>query len=89
MRTFDALQEEIDQLMDLDESGLFTWCRHGHVNMAGIDPVELASVYASRIVEFHLKTASWKIVAVQKGQYRNAKVTPTKEAHLLRIGKGE
>lgn len=27
----------------------------GHITMAGMDPVELARVYASRIVEFHLK----------------------------------
>src|SRR5437879_11596594 len=27
----------------------------GHITMAGIDPVELARAYSSRIIEFHLK----------------------------------
>ena len=49
-------RKEIDQLMDLtDPNHVYLVLDTGHINMAGIDPVELASVYTSRIVEFHLK----------------------------------
>ena len=49
-------RQEIDQLMDLtDPNHVYLVLDTGHINMAGIDPVELASVYASRVVEFHLK----------------------------------
>ena len=49
-------RKEIDQLMDLtDPNHVYLVLDTGHINMAGIDPVELTSVYANRIVEFHLK----------------------------------
>jgi sugar phosphate isomerase/epimerase len=52
------LQErsEIDRLMDLtDPRHVWLVLDTGHITMAGIDPVELARTYLSRIVEFHLK----------------------------------
>ena len=49
-------RKEIDRLMELtDPNHVYLVLDTGHINMAGIDPVELASVYTSRIVEFHLK----------------------------------
>lgn len=49
-------RKEIDQLMDLtDPRHVYMVLDTGHINMAGIDPVELTKVYAGRIVEFHLK----------------------------------
>jgi len=49
-------RKEIDRLMDsTDPNHVYLVLDTGHINMAGIDPVELTSAYASRIVEFHLK----------------------------------
>ena len=47
---------EIDRLMELtDPRHVFLVLDTGHITMAGIDPVELARAYVSRIVEFHMK----------------------------------
>jgi inosose dehydratase len=49
-------RKEIDQLMDLtDPRHVYFVLDTGHINMAGIDPVELTRVYVDRIIEFHLK----------------------------------
>ena len=47
---------EIDSLMErTDPKHVYLVLDTGHVTMAGIDPVELARAYVSRIVEFHMK----------------------------------
>ena len=49
-------RQEIDSLMELtDPKHVYLVLDTGHVTMAGIDPVELARAYVSRIVEFHMK----------------------------------
>jgi sugar phosphate isomerase/epimerase len=49
-------RKEIDQLMDsTDPRHVYMVLDTGHINMAGIDPVELTKAYVDRIVEFHMK----------------------------------
>lgn len=49
-------RKEIDRLMELtDPRHVYMVLDTGHINMAGIDPVELTKAYVGRIVEFHLK----------------------------------
>jgi inosose dehydratase len=49
-------RQEIDRLMEsTDPRHVYMVLDTGHINMAGIDPVELTRTYVSRIVEFHLK----------------------------------
>jgi inosose dehydratase len=49
-------RQEIDSLMEkTDSKHVYLVLDTGHITMAGIDPVELARAYVSRIVEFHMK----------------------------------
>ena len=83
-------RKEIDRLMDLtDPNHVYLVLDTGHINMAGIDPVELASVYASRIVEFHLKDCKREDRGGHKGP------TPKREGYadkgkriFYELGKG-
>jgi inosose dehydratase len=52
----------------------------GHITMAGIDPLELARTYVSRIVEFHLKDTKPEDKGGHKGP------TPQREGYTA-IGK--
>jgi inosose dehydratase len=83
-------RKEIDRLMELtDPNHVCLVLDTGHINMAGIDPVELASVYASRIVEFHLKDCKREDRGGHKGP------TPKREGYadkgkriFYELGKG-
>ena len=83
-------RKEIDRLMELtDPNHVYLVLDTGHINMAGIDPVELASVYASRIVEFHLKDCKREDRGGHKGP------TPKREGYadkgkriFYELGKG-
>jgi len=83
-------RKEIDQLMELtDPNHVCLVLDTGHINMAGIDPVELASVYANRIVEFHLKDCKREDRGGHKGP------TPKREGYadkgkriFYELGKG-
>jgi len=83
-------RKEIDRLMELtDPNHVYLVLDTGHINMAGIDPVELASVYANRIVEFHLKDCKREDRGGHKGP------TPKREGYadkgkriFYELGKG-
>ena len=83
-------RKEIDRLMELtDPNHVCLVLDTGHINMAGIDPVELASVYANRIVEFHLKDCKREDRGGHKGP------TPKREGYadkgkriFYELGKG-
>jgi len=83
-------RKEIDRLMELtDPNHVYLVLDTGHINMAGIDPVELTASYASRIVEFHLKDCKTEDRGGHKGP------TPKREGYtdkgkriFYELGKG-
>ncbi|HZS51348.1 MAG TPA: sugar phosphate isomerase/epimerase [Bryobacterales bacterium] len=74
-------RSEIDHIMDAtDPRYVFLVLDTGHITMAGMDPVELARTYVSRIVEFHLKDTKPEDKGGHKGP------TPQREGYTA-IGK--
>jgi sugar phosphate isomerase/epimerase len=69
-------RSEVDRLMELaNPKYVYLVLDTGHVTMAGMDPVELAKAYVSRIVEFHLKDTR----AEDRGGHKGA--TPKREGY--------
>lgn len=83
-------RSEIDRLMELtDPKHVYLVLDTGHITMAGIDPVELARAYVSRIVEFHMKDTKPE----DRGGHKGA--TPQREGYtdkgkriFFELGKG-
>jgi inosose dehydratase len=81
-------RNEIDAVMELtDPRYVYFVLDTGHITMAGMDPVELARVYVSRIVEFHMKDTRPEKRGGLKGPL------PTREQYMkepifFELGKG-